>query len=397
LRSSFWTRWLHLLIGMVFFGVVVLIYPGTEGRSTAEILSLGGVVCGILLTAAAAIPGVRHAEGLQARLLLQPTGRHDIGVKPAHGWTDRRRTAGWLYGRVVLGTAVGYLTLYSVPAVAALCTAPGRATGPRVYGLTLPGAAAARLSYPLLAPVVLLALLCAVQLAGRAQLALAVRLLGPSPADQLVEAERRAERLLERNRLARELHDSIGHALTVTVLQAGAAREIGDRDPAFVGQALSVIEEVGRRAMEDLERTLVLLREAPDAAATEQPGLDQVPTLFETARAAGTRVDARIEVTADRLPGVLARESYRIIQEAVTNTLRHAPGSALEIRALLRGGQLHVRCTNALTGTRSRSDSRGRGLRGIRERAALLGGEATAGPADGRWELHVRLPLRLGA
>src|SRR5205814_109735 len=129
--------------------------------------------------------------------------------------------------------------------------------------------------------------------AGRLQLALAVRLLGPSPAERLAEAELRAERLLERNRLARELHDSIGHALTVTVLQAGAAREVAD--PAFVAKALEVIEETGRQAMEDLERTLVLLREAPEGAVTERPGIEQLPGLFETARAAGSPVEAWID------------------------------------------------------------------------------------------------------
>ncbi|MCX4747981.1 histidine kinase [Kitasatospora sp. NBC_01287] len=395
-RSVFWTRWLHLLIGMVFYGVVVLIYPGTTGRSTAQVLTLGGAVCAVLLTAAAMIPGTRHAEGLQGRLLLRPEDPDAIGIAPSRSWADRRRTAAWLYGRVALGTAVGYLTIHTLSAVVALCAAPGRPTGPRVYGVSLP-AEAGQLWYPLLAPVVLLLTLALVQLAGRAQLALAAAMLGASAAERLAAAELRAERLLERNRLARELHDSIGHALTVTVLQAGAAREVGAGDLVFVEKALGVIEDIGRRAMEDLERTLMLLRETPEAATTEQPGLDQVASLLETARAAGTRVEARIEVAAAQLPGVLSRESHRIVQEAVTNALRHAPGAALQLRIEVRDGQLRLHCANPLGTGQPWRQTRGAGLRGIRERAALLGGEATAGPADGSWQLRVRLPLRLGA
>ena len=182
----------------------------------------------------------------------------------------------------------------------------------------------------------------------------------------------------------------------MTVLQAGAAREVGAADPAFVEQALGVIEDIGRRAMEDLELTLMLLRERPDGSTTEQPGLDQVSALFETARAAGTRVDARIEVTAAHVPGVLSREAHRIVQEAVTNALRHAPGAAVQFRIDRRDGCLRLCCTNPLSGGQAWQKRGGAGLRGIRERAALLGGEATVGPVDGNWELRVRLPLRLG-
>ncbi|MFJ7243937.1 sensor histidine kinase [Kitasatospora sp. NPDC098652] len=240
---------------------------------------------------------------------------------------------------------------------------------------------------------------------------MAVRLLGPSPAERLAEAELRAERLLERNRLARELHDSIGHALTVTVLQAGAAREVGD--PAFAAKALEVIEETGRQAMEDLERTLVLLRETPaggaarNGAATEQPGIDQLPALFDTARAAGSPVEASIEIPAGVLPGVLSRESYRIVQEGVTNALKYAPGQPVDVQIAVREGQLELRCANRLVAAPSRggpgrvgSRRGGKGLRGIRERAALLGGEAMVGAGgDGgaEWVLDVRLPLRLGS
>ncbi|GAA0690160.1 histidine kinase [Kitasatospora atroaurantiaca] len=378
-QASTYARWLHLLIGLVFAGVVLLVYPGTEGPSTTRMLAVSAVLDTVLLSAAALVPAMRRAEGVQARLLLMPEREQDIGAAPSRSWGDRRRTAGWLIARVGLGVLVGYATLRALDGAVRLVVAPD----------------AYRSAVPLLVPVLLFALLWLVVFAGRLQLALAVRLLGPSPAERLAEAELRAERLLERNRLARELHDSIGHALTVTVLQAGAAREVAD--PAFVAKALEVIEETGRQAMDDLERTLVLLRETPEGAAVERPGIDQLPRLFETARAAGSPVEAWIDVPTGRLPGVLSRESYRIVQEAVTNALRHSPGEPIAVRIAVRDGQLELRCVNALTGNGSTRRGGGKGLRGVRERAVLLGGEAEAGGRDGEWVLAVRLPLRLGA
>ncbi|MBV2156306.1 two-component sensor histidine kinase [Kitasatospora sp. SUK 42] len=388
-----YARLLHLLVGWIFVGVVLMIYPGTYHQSLGHILSLSVSTDVVLLVLVAQIPAARRAEGVQARLLLVPDREEDIAVDPSRSWADRRRTAGWLIGRVVLGAVVGFVTTFGLNA------AFGLLTGPQAF------------RYLPLAPLLPLGYGWLVVGAGRLQLAMAVRLLGPSPAERLAEAELRAERLLERNRLARELHDSIGHALTVTVLQAGAAREVGD--PAFVAKALEVIEETGRQAMEDLERTLVLLRDTPTGTAagstgggvaTEQPGIDQLPALFDTARAAGSPVEARIEVPAGALPGVLSRESYRIVQEGVTNALKYAPGEPVGVRIAVRDGQLALRCTNRLTAAgpvRAGSRRGGKGLRGIRERATLLGGEATAGPSaegdDGEWVLDVRLPLRLGA
>ncbi|MFF2141426.1 sensor histidine kinase [Kitasatospora sp. NPDC058190] len=388
LAGATYARLLHLLVGWVFMGVILLIYPGTYGLTLPQILAGAVAVDSVLLMLVALIPAARRAEGVQARLLLVPDRETDIAAEPSDSWADRWRTALWLVGRVALGSAVGMATVLGLTNGAHLLTGP---QGPH---------------YLLLLPVALLGYGWLVVGAGRLQLAMAIRLLGPSPAERLAEAELRAERLLERNRLARELHDSIGHALTVTVLQAGAAREVGDR--AFIAKALEVIEETGRQAMEDLERTLVLLRESPEGAATEHPGVDQLPVLFDTARAAGSQVEALVDLSEGKLPGVLSRESYRIVQEGVTNALKYAPGEPISIRIGVRGGQLELRCANAMSaggGVAARNPAAGarkggKGLRGIRERATLLGGEATAGASQdcsGEWVLQVRLPLRLGS
>ncbi|MBP0448251.1 two-component sensor histidine kinase [Kitasatospora sp. RG8] len=411
LSGATYARWLHLAIGWIFAAVVLMVYPGTYG------FSLGGVVLravpadAALLVLVAMLPAMRRAEGVQARLLLIPEREEDIATEPARTWADRRRTAVWLVGRTALGTAVGILSVLVPAAAFDLVFRPG----PRLPGgLELP-AGEGTSWYPLAAPVLLFALGWLIVWAGRLQLAMAVRLLGPSPAERLAAAELRAERLLERNLLARELHDSIGHALTVTVIQAGAAREVGDA--AFVAKALEVIEETGRKAMEDLERTLVLLRDtgepgtgrgpgatpgAPGAGdARERPGIEQLPGLFDTARSAGSPVEAWIDVPSGRLPGVLSREGYRIVQEGVTNALKYAPGEPISVRVTLRDDRLELRCANALgssaASVRVTPRRGGKGLRGIRERAVLLGGEASAGAESGEWVLAVRVPLRLGA
>ncbi|MEV0194060.1 histidine kinase [Kitasatospora purpeofusca] len=411
LSAATYARWLHLVIGLVFVGVVLMVYPGIEGWSRGELLARAVPVDAALLGLAALVPAMRRAEGVQARLLLVPDRERDIAVEPSRGWADRRRTAAWLVGRVLLGGLVGWASVLVPAAAFDLVARPEQA----VFGLRPGGAGGAGGPgwAPLLAPVLLFALGWLVVWAGRLQLAMAVRLLGPSPAERLAAAELRAERLLERNLLARELHDSIGHALTVTVLQAGAAREVGD--PVFAAKALEVIEETGRRAMDDLERTLALLRDPVDRGdhgrgedARERPGIDRLPALFETAGAAGSPVDARVDVPAGALPGVLSREGYRIVQEGVTNALKYAPGEPISVRVAVRDGSLELRCANALRpnaarahgGAPARSGGSprrgGKGLRGIRERAVLLGGEAAAGAESGEWVLTVRVPLRLG-
>ncbi|MFJ8041856.1 sensor histidine kinase [Kitasatospora sp. NPDC096147] len=395
LAPATYARWLHLIIGMIFAGVVLFVYPGIEpGVGVLELMAKWAATVSALLVLIALIPAVRRAEGVQARLLLVPEREEEIGTASSVGWTDRRRTAAWLLGRTALGLPVGYVSLFGVAGCVSTVSYVVTGRHPEPFGLELPREVPPLAYLPVVALVLLLVVLVAA-LAGRLQLAMAVRLLGPSPAERLVEAEQRAERLLERNRLARELHDSIGHALTVTVLQAGAAREVGD--PAFVAKALEVIEETGRRAMDDLERTLVLLRDSADGTAVEQPGVEQLAGLFETARAAGSPVRAVVAVTAGALPGVLSRESYRIVQEAVTNALKYAPGQPITVRLAVEEGDLLIRSTNGRASEGGSRRGGGKGLRGIRERATLLGGESSAGWEGAEWVLSVRLPLRLSA
>jgi signal transduction histidine kinase len=222
------------------------------------------------------------------------------------------------------------------------------------------------------------------------------RLLGPSAAERLAAEQARTERLRERGRLAAELHDSIGHALTVTLLQAEAAREVAGRDPAFVAAALEAIAESARRAGADLERVLGLLRE-PSAPSPGAPGLAELDGLLASARAAGARVAAEVAGPVAELPPALSREAYRVVQEALTNALRHAGPVDVAVRVAVGPSRLDVQVTNALPAAPVGAGAvpgTGSGLRSLRERAAGLGGTAEAGRSGDRWQVEVRLPRR---
>lgn len=242
----------------------------------------------------------------------------------------------------------------------------------------------------MLAPLPLVLLIVIVVLLGEMITAIARRLLGPSAAERVTALEARTEQLLERTRMARELHDSIGHALTVAVVQAGAARAAGD--PAFTERALSAIEETGRAALEDLERVLLVLRESAQPPS-QRPTLAEADRLLESARASGADVDVRLRGSLETLPGPVTREGYRILQEALTNVLRHCGPVPVRVRVERAADRLDLEVSNPLPDGPSVITGNGSGLRGMRERAALLGGEAETGPHEGRWRVRARLPL----
>ncbi|GAA3242936.1 hypothetical protein GCM10020256_67190 [Streptomyces thermocoprophilus] len=197
--------------------------------------------------------------------------------------------------------------------------------------------------------------------------------------------------MLERTRIARELHDSIGHALTVAVLQAGAARAAGD--PEFTDRALAAIEDTGRAALEDLERVLGVLRES-ERPVSGRPTLADADRLLESARAAGAEVAAELSGPIRELPGPVSREGYRMLQEALTNVLRHAGAVPVRVRVAVSGDGLDLEVRNPLPAETGgpRQGRGGSGLRGMRERAALLGGRVSSGPDEGDWTVRAYLP-----
>lgn len=310
-----------------------------------------------------------------------------FSVAPSATWRDRLRTVLWLEARMALGAAATFACVWLPALVHDLVAGPGWRVPVGLPGL--PGTAPSW--WPaLLVPFPLLALYGAVVGLGELVTVVARGLLGPSAAERLAALEERTERLLERNRIARELHDSIGHALTVAVVQAGAARAAGDAD--FTDRALAAIEESGRSALADLERVLGVLRESGRPVG-DGPTLVEADRLLEAARASGAKVDAELTGALETVPGPVSREGYRILQEALTNVLRHAGSVPLRVRVEVTDGLLCLEVRNPLT-ARVAGPGRGSGLRGIRERAVLLGGRASTGPDEGDWRVRAELPLR---
>ncbi|MYS83665.1 sensor histidine kinase [Embleya scabrispora] len=394
--ASTYTRAFHLFTALALGVAVALVYPGLEGDSgPADGLALLVVPIPILIVFGL-LAEARRFEGFLARLLLRPGDESDIAVTRSQGWGDRWRTALWLVLRVDLAWLGLALTGHWVFVGIAMIMSPATDTGVAFGGLAFAGGAEHWWLIPLGALVIVGALY---YLAGVGWLLtrLGTRLLGPSATERLAIAERRTEQLLEHNRLARELHDSIGHALSVTVLQAGAARQLLDTDPAFADRALEAIEETGRQALEDLERMLLLLRDAPEPAAP-RPGLSELKVLVDGTRGAGASVELRVAGAVDAVPAVISREGYRIVQESLTNVLRHAGPVPVDVTVAVdeHDVELTVLSSAPAAGVERRvvGAGSGSGLRGIRERAALLGGEATAGAHEGYWRVHVRLPLR---
>jgi signal transduction histidine kinase len=200
------------------------------------------------------------------------------------------------------------------------------------------------------------------------------------------ELSMRVARADERQRIARELHDVVAHSVSVMVVQAGAARMMLTRQPSEAAESLQAVESSGREALTELRNMLGLLTEVeaqPELAP--QPGLEQLDALVARVNQAGLPVDVRVEGCRPRdlSPG-LDLTAYRIVQEALTNTLKHASGSKAEVHIEYGEHDLRVEVVDSGGGTRlTERGGSGRGLLGMRERVALYGGQLDAGQRPG--------------
>lgn len=216
-------------------------------------------------------------------------------------------------------------------------------------------------------------------------------------AEREIARERRLAVAEERNRIARDLHDSAAHAINVILVQAGGARLVQTQDPGAVSAALSTIEDVARETIEEIGQLIHGLRSTDESDQTadqvEPPtGLASVPLLLERHHAAGMTLDMQVKGCARPLAPGPDQAAYRILQESLTNAARHGTGP-VAVRIAYGERQLELTITNPTSANGAGEPvERGYGLLGMHERAALLGGRLDARAQDGRFQVTASLP-----
>ena len=211
--------------------------------------------------------------------------------------------------------------------------------------------------------------------------------------DREEAAERRAAG--ERLRIARELHDTLAHSLVAINVRSSVALDLGDSEDPVA--ALKDIKQVSATALRDLRATLNLLREQDEAAPTTPVSdLDAIPGLIDQVRGAGLQAELDLQLNGVAVPSIVGAAAYRIVQEALTNVLRHANATKASVRVREHGAALDVEITDdGWAGTTGASP--GLGLQGMAERSAALGGRLDVGPhPEGGWHVRAVLPLRAG-
>ncbi len=210
------------------------------------------------------------------------------------------------------------------------------------------------------------------------------------------ESEAREAAARERDSMARELHDVVAHAVSLMVVQAGAERlTLGKAEPR-TRAALEAIESSGREALQELRAMLSVLRDAPapeagNRAEAPQPTLGDIPSLVRRVRDAGLPVRLSVPDALPEVPAGIGLTAYRLVQEALTNALKHA-GTQTDVTLLVDSDSIQLEVRNACPSV-THSSHVGRGLVGMRERVLLHGGELSAGPTSGDWVVRAWLPL----
>jgi signal transduction histidine kinase len=202
----------------------------------------------------------------------------------------------------------------------------------------------------------------------------------------------------ERTRIARELHDVVAHALSVMVLQVGVARRRTPAEQEEMRETLANVERAGREALTEMRRLLDAMRgEDEGLALGPQPGLDDLPALVEEIRTTGLDVQLLLSGDGAPLPAVLDLSAYRVVQEGLTNVLKHAQARRVEVEVRLGPTNVLVEVRDDGHGTAANGAAPGYGLVGIRERVSLLGGEMSAGDGPGGYVLRASLPREVAS
>ncbi|THV38450.1 sensor histidine kinase [Glycomyces buryatensis] len=391
--APLWSRatyrgWIWLILGgalmMPYMMVGALVHNWMYPESGLDGITHPGVYLAVLPLVAASsllLPD-REVERTAARRLL---GSEFDSPLDDESWNSRWRTGCWFTLHAAIGGLLSGVTLAMVPfafylmyrGVFPVEDDPLLALGwPVGWGL-------------LLGPLLTAVLIGLVAATAAGMRRLAPRLLGQGAADRLSATRAEAARLAARNRIARELHDSVGHALSVVVVQSDAAARVIDADPAFAARAMAAVGETARDALAELDAVIGALREDREADRVPQRDLTDLEAL---AAESGVAVDLEVSGERSALGRLASRETYRIVQEALTNVLRHADEARATVRIDI--GERDARIVVTSPAARpTRSGRNGRGLIGMNERAAVLGGTVQTSREDGRWIVRAAVPL----
>jgi signal transduction histidine kinase len=337
------------------------------------------------------LPGVRDLEVTAARAML---GVEDELVVPRDPTAEHRwRGATWAVLHLVLGLATAVALIGLVPGALWIAFAGVRTEAVDVGPVAIPAATSAlgtvlRVGGGLVGVAACGLLAWAL---GRLAARTAPAFLGPTAVDRLELAEARLAAEAEHTRLARDLHDGIGHALTIIAVQTAAGRRVIEQDPAMAARALTAAGEVARSALAELDGVLAALRD-PGERPGPEAGVDRLPILLAAHREAGLTVVATID-ELPALPPVVSGTVYRVVAEGLANAQRYAGAGDIILRVESEDETVRVLVDNPRPATAIRRGTGGRGLVGVRERVAVLGGTVEAGPQDGRWRLRATIPV----
>ncbi len=393
--AAAWRRWAFLVLGgalLTPFALLVSVVaaavdgPGGAALSAAEVVLVLAASAPLAL-AAGLLRGVRSLEVTAVRELLSP-GR----PAPDAATLERVPAAVFVAAHLLVGGTCSALALAGVPAALLVLASPllppsatdGYAVPDLSAGVAVPTGLA-----------VLAGLLVVGALAGAVLSAAARRLLRPGARSRIADLERDNRVLSDSAHLARELHDSVGHALAVVALQTAAAERVlatgGDR--TVVERALRAAGTSARTAQADLDGALGLLR---TVGAPAGPTLAELGGLVELVRSDGQNVRTDVHGDVRTVPVAVSRVAYRVVQEALTNAVRHGTGR-IDVAVTAGDGELTVSVANGLS-PRATADpparpGGGTGLAGARHRVTELGGSLSAGPAGAGWRLTARIPI----
>jgi signal transduction histidine kinase len=336
------------------------------------------------------VPGARELEVTAARVMLRVPDDRLVAAARLGRW----RSVGWVVAHLVLGLLAGFLLLGVVPGavVVAVSAVAGADDVLARVSVPPPDGVAATAVVVLVAVAGVLACVVAVWAVGALATRLAPTFLGATARDRLLVAEARLAAEVEHVRLARELHDGIGHALTVIAVQATAGRRGAVANADRATEALEVIETAARQALTELDGLLGVLRDEV-AEPIPEPDLRGLTDLVDVHRR--NQLAVRVESdTVDDLPALVSRSAYRILAEALTNAQRYAGPGDVDVRIRRTATELQLEVTSPLTTTTGgRRRPGGHGLQGVRERVRLLGGSVQAGPERDSWILRAGIPI----